>query len=87
MVGSLPTYTIGNIMSSQFFAAACKQTAIDRGLEDGDYLPLKTWLNDNVHRYGRSKSASQLLVDATGEDLSVAAYLSDLTRKVADLTA
>lgn len=87
MVGSFPTYTIGNIMSSQFFAAACKETAIEHGLENGDYLPLKTWLNDHVHQYGRSKSASQLLVDATGEDLSVSAYVNDLRRKVEDLTA
>ncbi|WP_416068119.1 carboxypeptidase M32 [Rhizobium sp. ZK1] len=87
MVGSFPTYTIGNIMSSQFFAAACKETAIERGLENGDYLPLKTWLNDHVHQYGRSKSASQLLADATGEDLSASAYVNDLKRKVVDLTA
>lgn len=87
MVGSFPTYTIGNIMSSQFFAAARKEAAIERGLEEGDYLPLKTWLNDNVHQFGRSKSASQLLLDATGEGLSVAAYISDLSRKVEDLTA
>lgn len=87
MIGSFPTYTIGNIMSSQFFAAARKETAIERGLEDGDYLPLKTWLNENVHQFGRSKSASQLLVDATGEDLSINAYIDDLARKVEDLTA
>lgn len=87
MVGSFPTYMIGNIMSSQFFATACKETAIEHGLENGDYLPLKTWLNDHVHQYGRSKSTSQLLVDATGEDLSVKAYINDLARKVEDLTS
>jgi len=85
MVGSFPTYTIGNIMSSQFFAAARKETAVERGLEEGDYLPLKTWLNDNVHQFGRSKSPSELLIDATGEDLSTAAYIADLTRKVEEL--
>lgn len=87
MVGSFPTYTIGNIMSSQFFAAACKERAIADGLESGDYLPLKTWLNGNVHQFGRSKSASQLLKDATGSDLSTTAYIADLARKVDDLTA
>ena len=87
MVGSFPTYTIGNIMSSQFFAAACKERAIADGLESGDYLPLKTWLNGNVHQFGRSKSASQLLMDATGSDLSTTAYIADLARKVDDLTA
>ncbi|MEQ1404939.1 carboxypeptidase M32 [Neorhizobium sp. Rsf11] len=86
MVGSFPTYTIGNIMSSQFFAAARKETAVELGLEAGDYLPLKTWLNDNVHQFGRSKSPSQLLMDATGSDLSTAAYIADLAHKVEELT-
>ncbi|MBW6422302.1 carboxypeptidase M32 [Rhizobium sp. XQZ8] len=87
MVGSFPTYTIGNIMSSQFFAAARKESAVEAGLESGDYLPLKTWLNENVHQFGRSKTPSQILIDATGEDLSTAAYIADLTRKVDELTA
>ncbi|WP_454854786.1 carboxypeptidase M32 [Rhizobium binxianense] len=86
MVGSFPTYTIGNVMSSQFFAAARKETAVELGLDKGDYLPLKTWLNDNVHQFGRSKSPSQLLIDATGSDLSTAAYIADLTHKVEELT-
>lgn len=82
MVGSFPTYTLGNIMSSQFFAAANRDEAVSEGLENGDYLPLKNWLNSHIHQFGRSKSPSQLLVDATGSDLSVTAYLDDLTRKV-----
>lgn len=82
MVGSFPTYTLGNIMSSQFFAAANRETVVSDGLENGDYQPLKDWLNRHVHQFGRSKSPSQLLVDATGSDLSVTAYLDDLTRKV-----
>ena len=87
MVGSFPTYTIGNIMSSQFFAAACRETPVTQGLETGDYLPLKTWLNDKVHQFGRSKTPSQLLVEATGSDLSTGPYIADLKRKVDELTA
>ncbi len=51
MVGSFPTYTIGNIMSSQFFAAARKDAAVEKSLDEGNYAPLKSWLNDNVHRH------------------------------------
>jgi carboxypeptidase Taq len=86
MVGSFPTYTVGNIMSSQLFAAAGKEPSIEKGLDSGDYAPLRTWLNNNVHQYGRSKSPSEILVAATGSDLSVDAYVADLTRKVAELT-
>ena len=87
MVGSFPTYTIGNIMSSQLFATAQKEVAIERGLDEGDYAPLKMWLNDKVHRLGRSKTPGEILVAATGADLSAEAYITDLTQKVADLTA
>jgi carboxypeptidase Taq len=85
MVGSFPTYTVGNIMSSQLFAAARKDLSIETGLDAGDYRPLKSWLNDKVHQYGRSKSPSEILIAATGADLSTDAYIADLTQKVADL--
>jgi carboxypeptidase Taq len=85
MVGSFPTYTIGNIMSSQFFAAARKEQAVESGLNTGDYAPLKSWLNDHVHQHGRSKSPSELLIASTGSDLSPRAYIADLTQKVAEL--
>ena len=85
MVGSFPTYTVGNIMSSQLFAAARNERSIENGLDAGDYLPLKSWLNDKVHQYGRSKSPSEILIAATGADLSTDAYIADLAQKVADL--
>jgi carboxypeptidase Taq len=85
MVGSFPTYTIGNIMSSQFFAAARKDASIDKGLETGDYAPLQTWLSEKIYRHGRSKSPNQLLVEATGSDLSTTAYIADLRGKVEEL--
>ncbi|MDR6635783.1 carboxypeptidase Taq [Phyllobacterium sp. 1468] len=86
MVGSFPTYTIGNIMSSQFFASATAVPAVKEGLDRGDYTPLKTWLNENIHQYGRSRTPGELLQQATGSPLSVANYVADLKRKVADLT-
>jgi carboxypeptidase Taq len=87
MVGSFPTYTVGNIMSSQLFAKARQDAAVETGLDSGDYMPLKSWLNDHVHRHGRSKSPSEILIAATGSDLSADAYIADLTAKVADLGA
>ena len=85
--GSFPTYTLGNVMAAQFFAAAQGDAAVVEGLERGDYSPLRLWLADRLHRHGRSRTPSELLRDATGSDLDPSAYLAALTDKVDRLTA
>ena len=87
MIGSFPTYTIGNIMSSQLYEAAMKVPAIERGLSAGDYAPLRGWLAENVHRHGRSLTPAEIMKRATGNELSTDDYIDDLCRKVAELCA
>jgi carboxypeptidase Taq len=87
MVGSFPTYTIGNIMSSQLFSAARKVDGIERGLAAGDYTPLREWLAESVHRHGRSLTPAEIIRRSTGKELGTADYLDDLRRKVAELVA
>ena len=66
MVGGFPSYTIGNVVASQLMAAASSDAAIEAGLARGDYSPLRLWLNANVHRHGRGKTADEILKEATG---------------------
>ncbi len=86
-VGSFPTYTLGNIMSSQFFATAQGVPGIADGLNSGDYAPLHGWLVENIYRHGRSSSPKETLQRVTGRDLDPAPYIADLTAKVEALTA
>jgi len=81
-VGSFPTYTVGNIMSSQFFRKAGKIPEITRGLQEGDYQPLKNWLVENVYRHGRSSTPKETLLRVTGDTLNAEHYIADLTEKV-----
>lgn len=81
-VGSFPTYTLGNIMSSQIFRVAQGLPAIAQGLEAGDYAPLKDWLGANIYQHGRAASPAETLLRVTGGGLDPAAYISDLTAKV-----
>ncbi len=78
LVGSFPTYTLGNVMASQFFAAACREPSVTAGLQAGEYGPLTAWLGAHVHRHGRSRGRERLLGDATGRGLDAAPYLDDL---------
>lgn len=86
-VGSFPTYTIGNVMSSQLFRAARQAGAVERGLADGDYAPLREWLTANVYRHGRSLAPAELIRQATGKELGTADYLDDLHQQAAALAA
>jgi carboxypeptidase Taq len=86
LVGSFPTYTIGNIMSAQWFSAAQRDLPeMDAALEQGNYAPLFGWLCDHVYRYGRTFSPSELLKRATGSDLDTGPYRAYLTKKFGEL--
>ncbi len=86
-VGSFPTYTLGNIMSSQLFARAQLAGGVAAGLGSGDYAPLRVWLTDNVYRFGRASSPRETLHRVTGGGLDPSPYIADLTAKVKALTA
>lgn len=85
-VGSFPTYTIGNIMSSQFFARAKAAPGVAEGLASGDYAPLHGWLTQNIYRHGRASSRQETLERVCGSGLDPAPYIADLTAKVEALT-
>ena len=81
-VGSFPTYTLGNIMGSQFFARALTLPGIASGLEQGYYAPLKDWLTDQIYQHGRRFKPGETLTRVTGGGLDPAPYLGDLSANV-----
>lgn len=82
MIGSFPTYTLGNVMSAQLFEAAGKLPAVAKGLDSGNYTPLRLWLGEHVHRHGRSRTPDEILREATGSGLDPTAYIDALAEKV-----
>jgi carboxypeptidase Taq len=80
--GQFQSYTLGNIMSAQFFAAARHKLGdVDAQIAAGEYAPLRGWLTQNVYRHGRKFTAPELVERATGEPLSIKPYLSYLKTK------
>lgn len=86
-VGSFPTYTLGNVMSSQLFAAARAAPGVAEGLEVGDYAPLAGFMREAVWRHGRASTPDETLARVTGGPLDVGPYLADLAAKVDALAA
>jgi len=86
--GSFQGYTLGNVLSAQFFAAAeCALGDVDARMAAGDFVPLRGWLGEHVHRHGRRKPVDRLVGDATGGPLDVGPYLAYLDRKYGALAA
>ena len=86
LVGYFPTYSLGNLYASQLFQAAEKEIG-DLGAQfaKGEFLPLKTWLNENVHQKGKCLSGPELGVEVTGAELSHELLIKQLRGKLASI--
>ena len=81
-IGTFPTYTLGNVMAAQFFAAAKEQTpGLETALAAADYAPLRAWLTENIYRHGRAYTPSEFLERSTGQDLDAEPFVTYLKDK------
>jgi carboxypeptidase Taq len=80
--GAFQSYALGNLMSAQFFDAALRaHPSIPAEIEAGEFGTLRTWLAKNIHTYGRTRSADEIVQSATGAPLSTKPYLTYLRTK------
>ena len=86
LVGYFPTYTLGNLYASQFFAAADRELGgLHAQFARGEFQPLRDWLRDKIHRHGKRYTAAELVKRVTGEELSSAPLLGHLRAKYGEL--
>lgn len=80
-IGYFPAYTLGAMGAAQFFDAACRaRPEIRPQIAKGNFLPLKEWLNDNVHKQGCFLTTDALFESATGEPLHEG-FLTELLKQ------
>lgn len=72
LFGYFPTYTLGNLLAAQLYAAA------ERDGVTGDRSSLLAWLRERVHSQGRRHETPELVERATGERPSATAFLAHL---------
>ena len=83
LFGYFPTYSLGNLYASQLFAIANDEIGdlADR-FANGDFVPLKRWLNVNVHQHGQKYSSPELGKKVIGRSLSHDSLMADLQEKL-----
>jgi carboxypeptidase Taq len=73
--GYFPTYTLGALIAAQLFAAAKRALPdIAEQIGRGEFAPLFGWLRQHVHSRGSLLSTADLVQEATGQPLGVAAF-------------
>ncbi len=86
LVGYFPTYTLGNVYSAQLYDAAKRDIpGLEDGIAKGDLLPLKEWMVNNVHRWGRRYDADELIEVATGQPATVEPFTRYLNSKYGEI--
>ncbi|MGH6795517.1 MAG: carboxypeptidase M32, partial [Methylocella sp.] len=84
--GGFQSYTIGNILSAQFYAAAVKaRPTIPLETAKGEFGMLHGWLRAQVYQHGRKFEPDKLVMRATGGPMSTAPYLAYLRAKYGEL--
>lgn len=85
-MGYFPTYTLGNLYSAQFFDAAKREVSgLEEGFAQGEFGPLKNWLNEKIHQQGRRYLPADLCEAVTGAPLSADYLMTYLETKLSDV--
>jgi carboxypeptidase Taq len=84
--GYFPTYALGNVISTQLWERATGDLGdLDAAFERGEFGPLREWLREHVHRWGRAFEPAELLERVVGGPLDAEPYLAYLHAKVGAL--
>ncbi|NUQ05714.1 MAG: carboxypeptidase M32 [Anaerolineae bacterium] len=84
--GAFQGYTIGNLMSAQFYEAALRaHPEIEAEIGQGKFDTLRTWATENIYRWGSKFTANELMERVTGGPLQVAPLIRYLRGKYGEL--
>ncbi len=84
--GAFQGYTLGNILSAQFYdAALTAHPEIPEEMRQGRFGTLHGWLKENIYRHGRKFTMDELAQSATGAPLTIEPYIRYLGTKYGEL--
>lgn len=84
--GYFPTYTLGNLYSVQFFEQAdLELPQLEEDIAAGRLIPLRRWLEQKIHRWGRMFTPDHLARRVTGNGVNPEPFLRYLETKYGEL--
>ena len=82
LYGYFPSYALGNIYGGMFLKKLKKdQPEWKKELKKGNFIPVKSWMTENVHSKGNLYDPADLVKEVTGENLTVKPFIAYLEKK------
>ncbi|MBI4670277.1 MAG: carboxypeptidase M32 [Chloroflexi bacterium] len=86
LYGYFPTYSLGTFFSAQLFEQARKELGnLDAQFAQGEFEPLRQWLQQKIYQHGRKFTLNELANQITGEPLQTRSYIAYLKNKYAEI--
>lgn len=79
--GYFPSYALGSAIGAQIYYYMLEKMPFEKYLEEGNMAAICEFLKEHVHRFGKAKNTSQILMDMTGEDFNPKYYVRYLKEK------
>ena len=84
--GYFPSYALGSAYGAQYVDAMARAGIdVDAACAAGDLAPVRSWLCENIWRWGRSKDAPELIRDSCGAPFDATHYCNYLVKKFTEL--
>jgi carboxypeptidase Taq len=85
-IGYFPTYSMGTILSYQFWKRMKADIADPEALmAEGQFAPILGWLQEHIYSKGSSIAPKELVLQVTGKPLDPTDYLDGITKKYSAL--
>lgn len=85
MFGYFPTYALGSAFGAQFYNTMKNQINIEDALNNNQFEIIRNWLKENIHTYGATLTADEILNKVTHESFNPQYYVDYLKEKYTKL--
>ena len=86
MFGYFPTYSLGNVIAGQLWDRITSEVPdLEERIGRGDFVGLRDWLRENLHRHGNKFMPKELMERVVGGPIDVAPYVSQLRQRAAEI--
>ncbi|WP_233573247.1 carboxypeptidase M32 [Leptotrichia sp. OH3620_COT-345] len=81
LFGYFPSYALGSAYAAQIYNAISKKIDINGKMKKGDFTEINNELKEGIHKYGKTRTPEELLVNMTGEPFNPKYYIDYLKEK------